>query len=86
MAPLREAIRARQKLRLSMPTLDPTSRVVRPLWLDYWGRVWTLTAWCETTASFADLRVDLVEEVAALPQLFVDEPGRTLADYRASLS
>lgn len=83
MAPLREAIRARQKLRLSMPLGELRVRVVRPLRLDYWGRVWTLTAWCETIQAFVDLRVDLVEEVIALPQLFVDEPGRTLADHRA---
>lgn len=84
MSPLREAVRARQKLRLTMPGADPPERVVRPLWLDYWGRVWMLIAWCETTRGFANLRVDLIEEVAALPELFVDEPGRGLADYRAA--
>ena len=85
MPPIRAAIRARQKLRLTIPT-DPTPRrIVRPLRLDYWGRVWTVTAWDETTAAFQLLRVDLIEEVTVLPQLFVDEPGKTLADYQASL-
>ena len=39
--------------------------------------------WARRRAPSPLLRVDLIEEVAALPQLFVDEPGRTLADYQA---
>jgi predicted DNA-binding transcriptional regulator YafY len=85
MAPIRAAIRARQKLRVLMPADPHPRRILRPLRLDYWGRVWTVTAWCETTAAFALLRVDLFEELQVLPQLFVDEPGRTLADYQATL-
>ncbi len=85
MPAIRAAIRARQKLRLLLPGDPQPRRVVRPLRLDYWGRVWTVTAWDETTAAFAVLRVDLLEEILVLPQLFVDEPGRTLADYYATL-
>jgi predicted DNA-binding transcriptional regulator YafY len=85
MPAIRGAIRARQKLRATIPGDPHPRRILRPLRLDYWGRVWTVTAWCETTAAFALLRVDLLEEVAVLPQLFVDEPGRTLADYYATL-
>jgi predicted DNA-binding transcriptional regulator YafY len=85
MPAIRAAIRARQKLRLAIPS-DPAApvRVVRPLRLDYWGRVWTATVWCETTQGFADLRVDLIEAATPLPQLFVDEPGRRLADRQAA--
>jgi predicted DNA-binding transcriptional regulator YafY len=85
MAPIRAAIRARQKLRLTLPADPVPRRIVRPLRLDYWGRVWTVTCWDETTGAFALLRVDLVEEVTVLPQLFTDEPGKTLADYQAAL-
>jgi predicted DNA-binding transcriptional regulator YafY len=82
---VRAAIRARQKLRLALPGATPAQRVVRPLRLDYWGRVWTLGAWCETAEAFVTLRLDAVEEATPLPQLFADEPGRSLADYAASL-
>lgn len=85
MPAIRAAIRARQKLRLGIPGDPRPRRIVRPLRLDYWGRVWTVTAWDETTFSFQLLRVDLLDEVAVLPQLFVDEPGKTLADYYATL-
>lgn len=80
--PIRAAIRARQKLRLRM-TGGGGARVARPLRLDYWGRLWTAVVWDETAADFAEIRVDRIEELAVLPQLFVDEPGKRLADHEA---
>ena len=87
MPPIRAAIRSRQKLRLTYRALDdtPTRRTVRPLQLEYWGRVWTLTAWCELREAFRVFRVDRIAAIDILPELFVDEPGRTLADYMAGL-
>ena len=85
MAPLRAAIKGRQKLRLSYRRIDGTltDRIARPLHMEYWGRVWTLTAWCELRDDFRVFRVDLIEAATPLPELFVDEPGRTLDDYMA---
>jgi predicted DNA-binding transcriptional regulator YafY len=87
MPPIRAAIRSRQKLRLTYRALDdtPSRRTVRPLQLEYWGRIWTLTAWCEARGDFRVFRVDRIEAIEILPELFVDEPGRTLADYMAGL-
>jgi len=84
MPTLRSAIKARQKLRLSYRRIDGTltQRTIRPLHMEYWGRVWTLTAWCETREDFRVFRVDLIKEAAALPELFVDEPGKRLKDYQ----
>jgi predicted DNA-binding transcriptional regulator YafY len=83
MPTVRAAIRARQKLRLHYIAKDGavTSRTVRPLHMEYWGRVWTLTAWCELRAAHRVFRIDLIETAEALPELFVDEPGKTLADF-----
>lgn len=78
---LRAAIRAHQKLKLTM--LDGTVATVWPLKLDYWGRIWTCIVWCETIAAFDSLRVEQVDHIRTLPGLFVDEPGKTLADYKA---
>ena len=77
---LRAAIRARQKL--AVQAEDGATDVLRPLGLDYWGRVWRLVAWSDTTGGFRDLRIDRLTEVRPLPQLFQDEPGRRLADFR----
>lgn len=83
MATLRAAIKTRQKLQLTYRRSDnaPISRTIRPLQMDYWGRVWTLTAWCELRSDFRVFRVDLIETSRALPELFVDEPGKRLSDY-----
>lgn len=79
--PLRTAIRAKQKLRIT--DADGSLRDVRPLKLDYWGRVWTLGVWDESKESFANLRVDQMREVDVLPGLFVEEAGKSLKDLLA---
>ena len=87
MPTLRAAIRARQKLRLTYQSKEnrTTTRIVRPLHMEYWGRVWTLTTWCELRDAFRVFRVDLIKEAEALPEMFVDEPGKRLADYDPNL-
>ncbi|WP_171121625.1 MULTISPECIES: YafY family protein [unclassified Ruegeria] len=83
MAPIRSAIKSRQKLLLSYRRIDGvlTERTIRPLHMEYWGRVWTLTAWCELRAGFRVFRVDLIESVHPLPEIFADEPGKRLSDF-----
>ena len=78
---IRQAIRARQKLALA---LGGRTRTVRPLQLEYWGRLWTCVVWCETTRAFDELRVDQISELRLLPGLFVDEPGKSLRDFKGA--
>ena len=78
---LRQSIRARQKL---LVAIKGQGRTVRPLRLDYWGRVWTCTVWCETTRGFDDIPIEEITALRKLPSLFVNEAGKTLADYRAA--
>ncbi|MEO9573890.1 MAG: YafY family protein [Tateyamaria sp.] len=87
MPTLRAAIRARQKLRLTYHSKGDriTTRTIRPLHMEYWGRVWTLTAWCEKRNDFRVFRVDLIQSAEALPEMFVDEPGKQLSDYDPNL-
>ncbi|MEM7520475.1 MAG: YafY family protein [Pseudomonadota bacterium] len=77
------AIKARQKVRLTYNAADGavSLRVIRPLHLEYWGRIWTLIAWCERSGGFEVFRLDLIESAEALPDLFIEEPGKRLADY-----
>ena len=77
---LRQAIRTRQKLAI---TVQGSERTVRPLQLDYWGRLWTCIVWCENTKDFDELRVDQISVLRILPSLFVDEHGKSLADFHA---
>lgn len=78
---LRQAVRTRQKLEL---TMNGRSRNVRPLQLDYWGRLWTCIVWCEREKGFDEIRVDQIASLRILPSLFVDESGKSLRDYHAA--
>ena len=83
MAPLRASIRSRRKVRLTYDAQDgeTTERVVRPLQMEYWGRVWTLTSWCELRQDFRVFRVDRIRTLDVTFETFDEEPGRRLSDY-----
>ena len=78
---LREAVNARRKLRFSYVDLSgkQSQRVVRPLGCFFWGKVWTLAAWCESRQDFRSFRIDRIEALALLDERFRDEPDKTLA-------
>lgn len=82
---IRKAIKAGE--RLTIAYIDSqgaeTHRDIRPLQLAFWGRVWTLAAWCEARGDFRDFRVDRIVAVSPTAEFFAAEPGRTLADYKA---
>lgn len=79
---LREAVHACQVVRLDYADVQgrPSLRCVRPLGCFYWGKVWTLSAWCELRDGFRGFRIDRVAGFEVLPRRFRQEPGKTLAD------
>jgi len=81
----REALVGRRKLRLDYADEkgDSTERTVRPLGVFFWGRKWTLSAWCELRNDFRDFRLDRVRQATMLDETFEEEPGRTLRDLLA---
>jgi predicted DNA-binding transcriptional regulator YafY len=86
---IRLATESHRKLRLHYRDLREAEshRTVRPLGCFYWGRVWTLGAWCEERDDFRNFRLDRVVELLVLEDRFRDEPGHTLADlFRAAHS
>jgi predicted DNA-binding transcriptional regulator YafY len=83
---LREAAQARHKVQVDYQDASGslTQRTLRPLGCFYWGKVWTLAAWCETRQDFRSFRLDRIAQVELLQDAkrhFVDEAGKTLADY-----
>ena len=80
---LRRAIRERLKLKVSYLSLSgkETERVIRPLQTDYWGRVWTCSAWCELRGDFRAFRIDRMASCKATGKTFKPEPGKTIEDY-----
>ena len=79
---LREASQNRTVLEIDYLDLSEqrSSRRVRPLGCYFWGKVWTLAAWCERRGDFRSFRVDRIEQIRPQDQRFADEPGKTLAD------
>jgi predicted DNA-binding transcriptional regulator YafY len=81
---LEAASETRERMQLAYCDADgiETSRIVRPLGLGFWGKVWTLLAWCETREDFRMFRLDRIGQ--AVPQgRFRVEKDKTLAVYLA---
>jgi predicted DNA-binding transcriptional regulator YafY len=85
---LREAIIHRQKVLMRYHSIADhvSERVIWPLSLEHWGKVWTLTTWCETRCGFRTFRLDRIEALSCLNERFKAEPGKTMADFLATLS
>ena len=83
----REAINAHSRLFLDYRNLEgeASERIVWPLALVYWGRVWTLGGWCELRQAFRSFRVDRMHHVRVLSSRFPDEPGKRIDDYFAAI-
>lgn len=78
------ASEANTRLRIVYATekLENTERVVRPLGLWFWGKVWTLVAWCELRADFRMFRIDRMSKIEEL-DTFRPQKGQTLRDFYA---
>jgi predicted DNA-binding transcriptional regulator YafY len=79
---VREALRSKRRLAMSYRDEKgaETKRSVRPLAIAFWGKIWTLAAWCELREDFRSFRLDRMKE-AALGAAFPEEPGKSLDDY-----
>ncbi len=82
---LERAVETKTRLALAYATEDgaATTRTVRPLGLWFWGKVWTLVAWCELRNDFRMFRADrIVDTTEQAP--FREERGKRLSDFYAS--
>ena len=79
----RQAVHAKAKLHLHYRDLSErlSQRVIRPLGCFYWGKVWTLAAWCESRQDFRSFRLDRMEVLTPLEDRFHDEPTKSLAQF-----
>ena len=79
---LEHAVENQIRLQISYQTEDGTAstRTVRPLGLWFWGKVWTLVAWCELRNDFRMFRADRISDTTnGTP--FRTEPGKRLSDF-----
>ncbi|MEL6518328.1 MAG: YafY family protein [Pseudomonadota bacterium] len=79
---LEAAAEARLRLELAYRDKEDTAsvRVVRPLGLWFWGKVWTLVSWCELRADFRMFRVDRIVEMRE-GERFAPERDKSLAAF-----
>jgi predicted DNA-binding transcriptional regulator YafY len=80
---IERAVEARRRLTLSYTDAEQrlTERAVRPLGLWFWGKVWTLVAWCELRDDFRMFRLDRIAAMDVEAGSFRPERGKTLADF-----
>lgn len=84
---IRQSIAARRKLDVAYRDKkdQPTRRILRPLGLYFWGRGWSLAAWCESRKAFRSFWLDKMTACEALEITFEIEPGRALTDFLNSV-
>lgn len=82
---LRRAIKNRNKVQLDYrrEDLQRSQRTVHPLGLVYWGKIWTLVAWCELRDGFRHFRLDRIIELVCTNNHYTVTAGRTLQDFLA---
>ncbi|MDO6468333.1 YafY family protein [Neptunomonas phycophila] len=84
---LRKLIKASCKAKLSYQQADGhySERVIWPLGLVYWGRTWTLVAWCELRQSYRSFRLDRMHHLEPLAQRFVSTGSINLQGFLAQV-
>ncbi|MBR9765891.1 MAG: YafY family transcriptional regulator [Rhodobacteraceae bacterium] len=72
--------RTRLQIRYLAESGDQTDRILRPLGLFFWGKVWTLVAWCELREDFRTFRLDRIAGLQPEDR-FPPDRTRSLAAY-----
>ncbi|TAN55484.1 MAG: WYL domain-containing protein, partial [Rhodospirillales bacterium] len=82
---IQEALNSQQVIRIAYQDAEgkASQRELWPLGLFFWGKVWTLTAWCELRQDFRNFRVDRMEGIKRAKRRFTPVPGKRLEDYLA---
>jgi predicted DNA-binding transcriptional regulator YafY len=80
---LRRAVNERRKvvIRYSNAEGAVSTRTIRSLGLFFWGKSWTVAAYCELRRSFRNFRVDRVEGIEVSGETFELISPCTLDDY-----
>lgn len=63
-----------------------SSRRIEPLGLYFWGRTWTLVAWCRLRGDFRVFRVDRIQEFVPSGEQFRPSEQRSLRTYLARIA
>jgi len=80
---VRLALDARRKLDIEYTSVEDahTRRTIRPLILYFWGKTWTLGAWCELRGGFRSFRVDRMNVIVDICETFEHTAACSLQAY-----
>ena len=84
---LRAAIRQKEQVNIDYSRADgeQSSRVIEPLGLIFWGKVWTLVAWCNLRNDYRTFRLDRINQLATLSETFITHDTKSLQHFLAQL-
>ncbi|MBW3695596.1 YafY family transcriptional regulator [Vibrio sp. T187] len=82
---LRHAIDLKRKVILDYVAEDGshTDRTLQPLGQVFWGKNWTLVAWCELRNDYRHFRLDRIQAMTILESTFEIEERKSLQHYLA---
>lgn len=82
---LRNATKLQQVVKMKYQAEDGavSERVIQPLGQIFWGKVWTLIAWCELREAYRNFRVDRVIQLEVLETRFTTSETKSLKHYIA---
>jgi len=77
---LEKAVQARHRLNLTYCDAygEPSSRIIWPLGLWFWGKVWVLVAWCELRDDFRVFRIDRITGMVAEKEPYPVDASKSL--------
>jgi predicted DNA-binding transcriptional regulator YafY len=80
---LRAAIRIHQQVEIDYQRADNenSTRTIEPLGLIFWGKVWTLVAWCQLRNEYRTFRLDRIQYLRLLDQTFETSDNKSLKHY-----
>ena len=87
LAELRAAVNGRYPIAFTYEDGDGrvSTRTAKPLGLYFWGRTWTLAAWCELRGDFRNFRIDRIEALEVGEATFELVPPCTLSNYTTAM-
>jgi len=62
---------------------NASQRILHPLGQVFWGKVWTLIAWCELRESYRNFRLDRIKKMVILDESFETNEAKSLTHYMA---
>ena len=80
------ADRAVLELVYEAPESAQTRREVEPVGLNYWGKTWTVAAWCRLREDFRTFRIDRIQSMTDTGERVKPVKGRTLRDFLLRMS